>query len=194
MNTDTLMVIKQMESTSVNWLQIIIQSSIISVLFGIIAEIARRRFQKRLESLKNEFAIIQTTFEKNYSFILEYYTNFHKHYRNCQKVANADLIEYPDQTVKGTEELFINNLDTYVNGLNEIEPIIRLIFPEQLILTHEHSVNVFNNFRDLVKSYYKKRIKPNDEVVFAFRRIDEVKKELEKGLKKYLRTEKLFAE
>jgi hypothetical protein len=188
------MVIKEMESNSVNWIQIVIQSSIISIIFGIIAEVARRRFQKRMESLKNEFAIIQTTFEKNYSFIFDYYTNFHKHYRACQKVVNADAIEYPDQSIKDTEELFIDNLDAYVNDLNDIEPKIRLIFPEQLILTHEHSVSVFNNFRGLVKSYYQKRIKPKDDVIFAFKRIDEVKKELERGLKKYLRTEKLFAE
>ncbi|MCH8942947.1 MAG: hypothetical protein IIA48_10990 [Bacteroidetes bacterium] len=188
------MIVREMESTSVNWLQIIIQSSIITIIFGIIVEIARQRFQKRLESLKNEFVIIQTAFENNYSFILEYYTNFHKHYRDCQKVVNADLIEYPDQTTKDTEELFIENLDNYVNDLNDIEPKIRLIFPEQLILTHEHSVNVFNNFRNLVKSYYQKSMKPKDDVVFAFKRIDEIKKELEKGLKKYLRTEKLFAE
>ncbi|MBA4311364.1 MAG: hypothetical protein C0417_01920 [Chlorobiaceae bacterium] len=186
------MVIKEMESISINWLEIIIQSSIISIIFGIIAELTRRRFQKRLETLKNEFAIIQTTYEKNYTFILEYYTAFHKHYRICQKVVNADIIEYPDRTAKDTEEIFIDNLDSYVNNLNDIEPKIRLIFPKQLISTHERSISAFNNLRDLVKSYYKIRKKPSDDVVVAFRQIDEVKKELERGLKQYLRTEKLF--
>ena len=194
MNPDTLIVVKEMQSASINWLQILIQSSIISGIFLIIVELVKRRFQKQLELLKNEFAIIQTTFEKNYSFILEYYTNFHKHYRTCQKVVTADAIEYPDQTTKDTEELFIDNLDKYVYGLNEIEPKIRLIFPEQLILTHENSISAFNNFRGLVKSYYKIRMKPKDDVIFAFQRIDGVKKELEKELKKYLRTEKLFAD
>ncbi|MCJ7554582.1 MAG: hypothetical protein MUO34_11940 [Ignavibacteriaceae bacterium] len=193
MNTDTLTVIKEMGQSSVNWLQILIQSSIISGIFLIIVELVRRRFQKELETLKNEFAIIQTIFEKNHSFIFDYYTNFHKHYRACQKVVSADVIEFPDQTTIDTEELFMDNLDIYVNELNEIEPKIRLIFPHQLILIHENAIRVFNNFRGLVKSYYKKRIKPKDDIIFAFRSIDEIKKELEEELKKYLRTEKLFS-
>jgi len=195
MNPDTLsFIIEEIKSQDINWAQIIIQSSILSVIFGIIAEIARRRFQKKLESLKNEFSIIQTTFSKNHSFVLDYFTNFYKHYRACQKVVNADGVEYPNKPTIDTEEIFLKNLDTYVTELNNIEPTIRLIFPEHLMNTHDSSIDAFNDFRKLIKSYYQQSNKPKDDLIFSFKQIDIIKNELEKGLRKYLRTEKIILE
>ena len=184
-----------MEQQTINWIQIIIQSSIITVLFGIITLIVRARFEKKLESLRNEFSIIQTAFSKNYSFVIDYYSNFYRHYRACQRVVNADGVEYPDKTIKNTEQIFLDNLDKYVTNLNEVESTIRLIFPEYLMNTHDESINAFNAFKDLIKSYYDYNIsKPKNELIPKFERIDEIKKELEKGLRKYLRTEKIIVE
>lgn len=196
MNPDTLYVLKDVNEQSINWLQIVIQSSIITVLFGIITLIVRARFEKKLESLKNEFSIIQTTFSKNYSFVLNYYSNFYKHYRACQRVVNADDVLYPDQTIKDTEEIFQKNLDIYVTELSNVEPTIRLIFPEYLMTVHDNSIDSFNKFKRIISSYYQFQgaPKPKDELISSFTKINEVKNELEKGLRKYLRTEKIIVE
>ena len=191
MNPDTLLNNKEIIESSINWWQIISQTFI----FGIIVELARRYFQRELENLKKEFSIIQTTFSKNYSFVLDYYSNFYKHYRACQKVITANDVVYPDKTIKNTEEIFLENLDIYVSELNKVEPTIRLIFPENLVKIHDKSLEAFNAFRKLIKSYYDYDIRrPEDELISSFKKIDEIKKELEKGLRKYLRTEKIIIE
>jgi hypothetical protein len=175
-----------------NWIQIIVQSIIISVIVVFFTEWLKIIFQKKLESWKNELIIIQTSFSQNYSFILSYYTNFYKHYRRCCNVLNYDYKVYPDNTTKNSRETFLEQLNTYVKNVNEIEPTIRLIFPEHLMAVHDNSISVFNSFRSIIKSDIIQMGKPDQELISSFEQIQNVKNELEKGLRDYLRTERII--
>lgn len=189
MTPDTVMaLVREGGSSSVNWLQILIQT----LLVGIIAEILRRIFQKKLEFLKNEFTIIQTTFSKNYSVVTDYYSTFFKYYRLCQSVAYADFINSPDGPRRTTQKIFWENVDSCVKQLSEFEARIKLIFPERIVQIYEQSISAFNDFRDLVKLYNRLSDKPRKDLDDKFRQIHKIKEELETQLRKYLRTEQLY--
>lgn len=115
---------------NVNWLEIFIQT----ILFGIIIEFIRRKFQKENEFLKNELTIRQTTFSKNYFLIIDFYSTFFEHYRLCQKVANYDVTTYPDGKSEWTNSLFFEKLDYNVAEIKKYDPKIRLILPGHVFL------------------------------------------------------------
>lgn len=185
---DTVYVALKNAASSVNWLQIIIQT----ILFGIIIEFLRRMFQKELEFLKSEFAILQTTFSNNYSLVIDFFSAFTEHYRLCQEVVNSDVVQYSDGTSKRSDHIFLEKLDANVSEIKKFDPRIQLIFPQRVFQIYENSITAFNEFRDLVKSYTNLPDKPKKVLTEKFLQIDKLKSELEDELKKYLRTEKLY--
>ena len=191
---DTIVVLtNEMNSNSINWLQVLV-TSIPTLILGLILAFWKKSLQEKLEFVKNEFIIIQTSFSNNYTVIMEYYSTFFKHYRDCQNVAYKDIIDYPDGSSKTTEKIFWDNLDDWVENVNKNEAKIKLILSEHILQINEQSISVFNEFRNLVRSYDGITEKPKNLLHSKFVEIDNIKKNLAKELKTYLRTEKLYPE
>jgi hypothetical protein len=192
MHPDSLQVIKQASPAAINWIQLGIQTGVLTLVFGFIGELFRRYLQRQLEFLKSEFVIIQTTFSNNYTFVLDYYSVYMTYYRACQKVVRFDVTQYPKQAAERTDHAFLAHLDQNVADLMRFDSKIRLIFPQGVLSLYLETIERFNEFAQIVKSFKTLSKKPKVELNKKFREIDELRLRLEKELKRYLRTEKLF--
>lgn len=172
-------------STSIDWSQLLIQSSIITILVTLFTSLF-------LAKINNEYAIRRSFFGNNIDTIFKYYTIFYEYYRLCQKVTNADIVRNKDGSEISTRDIYINNLDSTVNKWLDIEGKIQLILPEKLLQIHHESVDKFNNFRHTMKSYSKDNEKPKKRLKSDFEEINEIKDNLKKALKEYLRAEKVL--
>jgi hypothetical protein len=192
-NPDTLVILaKETGTGSFSWLQVIVTIILQTLLLGILIEFLRRKFQKEIESMRNEFTIVQTTYSKNYSIVMDYYSSFIKYYRLCQEVVDADEIRFSDGTSRSTREIYWSNVDQCVHEINKMEAKVELILPEQVKRFERESISAFNGFKNVVRSFERPIDKPRKELIHAFTKIDDCKKDLAKELKLYLRTEKLY--
>jgi hypothetical protein len=149
------------------------------------------KLQEKLEELKHELSLTRSSYENHVSLILEYFATFYRHYRMCQRAASADAYQQPDGAISHTKEEYLNNLEGFLSEWAENEGKIRLLLPEQALQLHEESVECFNKFTRAVKDF-RKTEETRAAKIEAFVEIERVKKEMERMLRQFLRTEKLF--
>lgn len=149
------------------------------------------RFTKKLTDIGHELKLRESSYGKHLDLLLSYYSAFYRHYRICQNATNQDAHRYEDGTVVKTRDIFWNNLEKYREDMADIEGMARLLLPASLLGLHEESMDAFNAFKDAMKhKQYDEKYQTDKQEAFA--RVHEVKKNLEEGLRKYLRTEHML--
>ena len=146
---------------------------------------------KELDIIRHELNLIRSSFEGNIEYVFEYFSIFYRYYRLCQEAALVDIVKTKEGKFLKTRERFIDNLDQVVEEWMLIEGRIRLILPDNIVVIHEKSIEAFNAFRGLVKSYKKEQDKPRKELESAFKEVHKIKDEMASALRTYLRTEKM---
>ena len=172
-------------SSGIDWIQVLIQSSIITILVTLCTSII-------LAKLNSEYDIRRSFYENNINIIFEYYTIFYQYYRLCQKTATVDIIRDRHGKEISTRDLLINGIVKFVDSILEIESKIQLILPDNILSLHEESIKQFNAFRNVMKSYNLEHEKPKDDLKAKFELIDKQKDLIRNSLKEYLRSEKVL--
>jgi hypothetical protein len=93
--------------------------------------------------------------------------------------------------MKFTKDEFIASLGKFLSEWAEKEGRIRLLLPSPLLALHERAVGQFNEFKRAVHDFTPAEPAPRRKEL-VFREIDEIKAELENGLREFLRTESLL--
>jgi len=149
------------------------------------------KFSQRLAAITHEFGLQKSSYEQHLGLLLDYYSSFYRHYRLCQRAANADAYRMPDGELVGTKDTFFEGLEVFLNDLRSQEGRFRLLLPSNLLDLHGEAIDCFNGFKDVMKSVQ------NDEQskirkAEAFARIESVKQRIERDLRSFLRTEHLL--
>lgn len=163
----------------------IIQTIIIVILVPLITSIL-------VAKRTNEYAIRKSFYKNNISIILKFYSIHYAYYRLCQQVTLPDIIIDQSGNRISAKEYFKNNLGRIIKDLADIEGKIRLILPKDILEVHDLLLIDFNTFRDTMYSYNNPEDKPKEKLITNFKKIDKSKINLEKLLKKYLRSEKII--
>lgn len=144
-----------------------------------------------LQTELHELGLAKSSYDHYLDLILEYYQVFYRHYRMCQRAANADGHRLPDGTITSTQDEFFEALDDFLVDWGAKEGKVRLLLPSRILKLHIEAIDCFNIFKKSVEGFRK-----NDETrqakVEAFRELENVKSQLEDALRKFLRTEKLL--
>lgn len=144
-----------------------------------------------LAALGHELKLRESSYAKHVDLLLQYYSVFYRHYRLCQNVVNQDARRQPDGTVIKTRDTYFDQLEGLLAEFREGEGRIRLVLPEHLLLIHEQSISVFNDFKDAIKrDVYDDKYHQDKREAFA--RVLDVKKSMEVSLRDFLRTEHLL--
>ncbi len=147
--------------------------------------------QAQIEELKHELGLAKSSYDHYLDLILEYYRVFYRHYRMCQRTANADAHRQPDGQITFTQDEFLANLDTFLVDWATQEGKIRLLLPSKLLELHGEAIDCFNQFKHSVENFRKDEVtrKAKED---AFAQIESVKSRLEVSLREFLRTERLL--
>jgi hypothetical protein len=149
------------------------------------------RFTAKLTDLGHELKLRESSYGKHLDLLLSYYAAFYRHYRICQNATNQDAHSYEDGSVVKTKDTFWSNLDRYRQEMADLEGSARLLLPSSLLELHEESISAFNAFKGVMKrEHYDDKY--HTEKREAFARILKIKRELEAGLRRYLRTEHML--
>ncbi len=146
---------------------------------------------RRLEELKHDLALGKSTYDQYLELILSYYSTFYRHYRLCQRAANADGHRQPDGTITSTKDDFFDGLDAYLAEVKEREGALRLLLPSGILAIHERSLGAFNEFKHAVDGF-KKTDETRERKRKAFQKVDNIKTELEGAIREFLRVENLL--
>jgi hypothetical protein len=149
-------------------------------------------FSKRtLQRDLHELGLAKASYDHYLDLILEYYRTFYKHYRLCQRAANADGHRQPDGQITYTQEDFAAGLDTFLVDWAAQEGKIRLLLPSRILAIHEEAIDCFNQFKRTIDQFRKNDAtrKQKEE---AFAAVGSVKSRMEDALRQLLRTEKLL--
>ena len=147
--------------------------------------------QINLEQLRHEMALSKSSYEHYLDLILNYYSTFYRHYRLCQRTANADAHRKTDGEITYTKEEFLSKLDQFLKDWNNQEGHIRLLLPAKLLAVHEDAIKCFNEFKRIIDAFQHDG-ESHEKKKTAFRAIDEVKSRMEDLLREFLRTENLL--
>ena len=147
--------------------------------------------QTQIEELKHELGLAKSSYDQYLDLILEYYRVFYRHYRMCQRTANADAHRQTDGTTTFTQDEFLEDLDTFLVEWAAQEGKIRLLLPSKLLELHGEAIDCFNHFKRSVEDF-RKDDATRQRKVDAFVQIESVKSKLEESLREFLRTEKLL--
>ena len=147
--------------------------------------------QTQIEELKHEFGLAKSSYDHYLDLILEYYRLFYRHYRMCQRTANADAHRQPDGTITFTQDEFLENLDTFLIEWAVLEGKIRLLLPSKILEIHSEAIDCFELFKHSVVDFHKDDV-TRQAKKDAFEKIESVKSRLEESLREFLRTEKLL--
>ncbi|ABE46054.1 hypothetical protein [Polaromonas sp. JS666] len=147
--------------------------------------------QAQLEEMKHELGLAKSSYDRYLDLVLEYYGVFYRHYRMCQRTANADAHRQPDGKITFTQDEFLANLDVFLVDWAAQEGEIRLLLPSKLLELHGEAIDCFNRFKHSVENFRKDDVtrKAKED---AFVQIESVKSRLEESLREFLRTEKLL--
>lgn len=149
------------------------------------------KLQEKLEELKHELSLTRSSYENHIALILEYFAVFYRHYRLCQRAAGADGHRQPNGEITNTRDEYLEKLDEFLDEWAHGEGRIRLLLPEQALKLHQEAIDCFNRFTHAVKGFQKDE-KTRAEKTAAFAEVERVKKELERTLRQFMRTERLF--
>jgi hypothetical protein len=164
-------------------------------LGGIIAKRILQREQSALltslEDLKQELELVRLSYGKHVQHVVDYYTMFYKLYQLSQCTAHADLIRHPDREDLDTKKDYLSKVDDIASDWNNRQGLLRLVLPQQTLTLHERAISEFNNFKNLVKAYDRNSMESRNALNDCFRKINEIKQEIENCLRVYLRTDKV---
>jgi len=149
------------------------------------------KLQEKLEELKHELSLTRSTYENHVALILDYFSVFYRHYRLCQRAAKADGHRLADSSITNTKREYLEGLEAFIVEWSQSEGKIRLLLPEQALKLHEDAINSFNRFTQSVKDF-RNTPETRGNKTLAFAEVERVKMELERTLRQFLRTEKLF--
>ena len=144
-----------------------------------------------LQNEQHELGLARSSYDHYLDLILEYYQVFYRHYRMCQRAANADGHRLPDGTITSTQHEFLKTLDSFLIDWAAQEGRIRLLLPSRILALHGEAIDGFNVFKRAVEGF-RKDDATRQAKVEAFRKIESVKSRLEDALREFLRTEKLL--
>lgn len=148
-------------------------------------------FTEKLTELSHELQLRQASYDKHLDLLLSYFSAFYRHYRICQNATNQDAHRFDDGTLVRTKDVFWQKLEIYREEMSAFEGTARLLLPSSLLNLHEESIAAFNTFKEVMKQeQYDDRY--HKEKREAFARIENIKAQLEAGLRKYLRTEHML--
>jgi hypothetical protein len=147
--------------------------------------------QRQLEEMKHELSLSKSSYEHYLSLILDYYAVFYRHYRLCQRTAEADAHRMPDGVITHTKDDFLENLEAFLNDWKAQEGRLRLLLPAKALTLHESAVTAFNHFKRAVEAF-RGTDEAREKKRQAFSEIEGVKVEMEAALREFLRTEKLL--
>lgn len=172
---------------------------IIIALSGWLADLWAKRILQRedaslkekIEDLRHELGLAKSSCDHYLDLILEYYRVFFRHYRSCQRAANADAHRQPDGQITFTKDEFLSDLDTFLVDWAAQEGKIRLLLPSSILALHIEAVDCFNLFKRAIDDFCKDE-KSRSEKKEAFLAVHDVKSRMEKSLREFLRTEKLL--
>ena len=152
---------------------------------------ASSKFSKKLANIEHEHKLRESSYEKHFDLLLEYYSTFYRHYRLCQNATNQDAHRIEDGTIIKTKDIFFEQLDDYISQSKAHEGKTRLVLPAHLLDLHEESIAAFNEFKNVMKQ-------PKYDADFqiakreSFANIIIITDKLENGLRDLLRTEGLI--
>lgn len=144
-----------------------------------------------LQNEHHELGLAKSSYDYYLDLILEYYQVFYRHYRMCQRAANADGHRLPDGTITSTQDEFLEALDSFLIDWATQEGKIRLLLPSRILALHGEAIDSFNVFKRAVEGFRKDDATRKAKVE-AFRKVESVKSQLEDALREFLRTEKLL--
>ena len=149
------------------------------------------KYSQKLEELRHERGLTKSTYERYLDSILDYYKVFYKHYRLCQRAANADGHRQPDGTITKTKDDFFEGLELFLSDIKDQEGRLRLLLPSNILSIHEESYEAFNRFKDAVKQF-KNTDETREKKRQTFAEIERIKTAMEIEIRQFLRTERLL--
>ena len=161
------------------------------IVIGLSAYLGDLWAKRILHSEQHEFSLAKSSYDHYLDLILEYYQIFYRHYRMCQRAANADGHRLPDGTITSTQDEFLEALDIFLVDWATQEGKIRLLLPSRILELHGEAIDCFNLFKQSVKGF-RKNDATRQAKVDAFKKVESVKSRLEEALREFLRTEKLL--
>ena len=147
--------------------------------------------KRMLQNEQHELGLAKSSYDRYLDLILEYYQVFYRHYRMCQRAANADAHRLPDGTITFTQDEFLEALDGFLVDWAAQEGKIHLLLPSRILELHGEAIDCFNVFKRAVEGF-RKDDTTRQAKVEAFRKVEGVKSKLEDALREFLRTEKLL--
>lgn len=174
-------------------------AAIVIALSGWLADLWAKRtlqreqasMQEKLEELRLELSLAKSSYDHYLDLILDYYRVFYRHYRLCQRTANADAIRETDGRISYTKDEFLAALDEFLVDWAAQEGKIRLLLPFTVLVLHCEAVDCFNRFKQAVDGFQENE-ETRKEKMDAFLAVDSVKSKMEEALRDFLRTEHLL--
>lgn len=150
------------------------------------------QLQRGLEEIKHELGLARSSYEHYLDLILDYYKVFYTHYRLCQRAASADAVrEVEGGPIIFTKDEFLEKLSIFLADWAEQEGKIRLLLPNKLLQLHGEAIDCFNGFKRVME-HYQPDEDQRKKKVNAFACVEDVKIQIESGLREFLRTERLL--
>lgn len=151
------------------------------------------KLSEQVTALGHELSLRKSSYERHLDLILEYYSNFYRHYRACQAAAEKDVVELPDGIRVSMKDRFFEELEDYLVRSAASEGQLRLILPKRALAIHSETIRVFNEFKRVMdRKLYDDEF--HSRKTAAFSELHLLKEQLEATLRDFLRTEHLLAE
>lgn len=174
-------------------------AAIVAGLFQWLGEITAKRIIQneqnavllQIEELRKEIGLAATSYDKHVHHVVDYYATFYRHYQLCQRTSHADILRWPGRDDVDTKRDFLDRIDAFAEDWNSRQGLIRLILPSPLLAIHEQIISALNSFKDKVQEFDHGSHTSREELQQSFVMIDDLKKQLEAGLRRHLRTDKV---
>lgn len=174
-------------------------AAIVAGLFRMLSDITVKRILQneqniillQIEDLRKEISLATSSYDKHVHHVVEYYAAFYRHYQRCQRTSNMDISRHSDRDDLDTKKDFLDKIDAFAEDWNSRQGLVRLILPSPILAIHEQAISALNTFKDKVKTFDHGNQTSRDELKKSFVRIDDLKKQLESGLRNHLRTDKV---
>ncbi|GAB1389041.1 MAG: hypothetical protein AMXMBFR78_36470 [Rubrivivax sp.] len=161
------------------------------IVIGLSSYLGNLWTKRILQNEQYELGLAKSSYDHYLDLILEYYQVFYRHYRMCQRAANADGHRLSNGTITSTQDEFLEALDDFLVDWAAQEGKIRLLLPSRILELHGEAIDCFNVFKRAVDGFRKDDITRQAKVE-AFMKVESVKSRLEDALREFLRTEKLL--
>lgn len=70
-----------------------------AIVIGLSSYLGDLWAKRILQNEQHELGLVKSSYDRYLDLILEYYQVFYRHYRMCQRAANADAYRLPDGTM-----------------------------------------------------------------------------------------------